>query len=64
MKPAVKNQGGLGDFFELFGLKRVKSAFSRNWCTVNITTEVWPPPSPGHERADGRTSAGCSALIY
>ncbi len=41
LKPVVKNQGGLmGDFFELFGLKRVKSAFSQNWCAVNITTEV------------------------
>jgi hypothetical protein len=34
----------MGDFFELFGLKRVKSAFSRNWCAVSITTEVFPPP--------------------
>jgi hypothetical protein len=34
----------MGDFFELFGLKRIESAFSRNCCAVNITTEVWPPP--------------------
>jgi hypothetical protein len=65
LKPVVKNQGGLmGDFFELFGLKSVKSAFSRNRCAVNITTAIWPPPSPGHELADGRTSAGCSTLIF
>ncbi len=65
LKPVVKNQGGLkGDFFELFGLKSFKSAFSWNCCAVNITTAVWPPPSPGHERADGRTLAGRSALIF
>jgi hypothetical protein len=38
-----KSGGLMGDFFELFGFKRVKSAFSRNWCAVNITTEVWHP---------------------
>jgi hypothetical protein len=54
----------MGDFFELFGLKSVNSAFSRNRCAVNITTAVCPPPSPGHERADGRTSVGRSALIF
>ncbi len=64
-KPVVKNQGGLmGDFFELFDLKSVKPAFSRNRCAVNINTAVWPPPSPDHERADGRTLAGRSALIF
>jgi hypothetical protein len=64
-KPVVKNKGGLmGDFFELFDLKSVKPAFFQNRCAVNITSAVWPPPSPDHERADGRTSAGRCALIF
>jgi hypothetical protein len=33
----------MGDFFELFGLKRVVSIFSK-LLPVNITTEVWLPP--------------------
>jgi hypothetical protein len=63
--PVVKNQRGFyGDFFELFSRKSVKFVFYRNRCAESITTAVWPPPSPGHERADGRTSAGRSALIF
>jgi hypothetical protein len=48
-----KSEGVLAGLFELFSRKSVKFAFYRNRCAESITPAVWPPPSPGHERADG-----------
>jgi hypothetical protein len=53
----------MGDFFELFGLESVKSAFSQNRCAVNITTAVWPP-SPGHERPMGKLRQAVAHLFF
>ncbi len=62
---AFKNQGGLwGDFFELFSLRRTSSGFSENPCAKSITNRSAYCNTASHGRADGRTSAGRSSLIF
>jgi hypothetical protein len=57
--------GSRGTFLSYSAVKVSSSRFSEIAAQkVCITTAVWPPPSPGHERADGRTSAGRSELIF
>jgi hypothetical protein len=63
---------GYGDtFFKLFSLRRISFGFSKNPCAKSITNRICvlrhcstAPPSPGHGRADGRTSAGRSSLKF